>query len=215
MQDYTSFVISLKRQLGHLVADSGLTEAELSSLSGMKAERIKAVTLGTAAIRVDDVLNIARACGMRAEFHLHDSIAEYEYGREGASSWFYSDCSDENMTARRRELLRRIIATSDSSKRNQLSHELESLSRIDCNNSRLRYFIFLKVEEAMHSLCMSRQELAELMNVSEAYIISMSDGDTDFTMEFLFRMGGILSASWSLSFVPWKQGLEENEAKRA
>lgn len=215
MQDYTSFVISLKRKLGTLISESGLSEEELSRLSGMKKERIKAVTQGTSGIRIDDVLNIARACGMRAEFHLYDSVGQYEYGTEGPSSWFYSDCSDENMTARRRELLRRIIATTDNARRNQLSHELESLSRIDCNNSRLRYFIFLKIEEAMHSLCMSSGELAELMNVSEAYIISISDGDTDFSMEFLFRMGSIISAFWQVSFVPWKQGLEEGEAKQA
>ena len=216
MQQYDAFILDLKRKLSSTLRESREELSDISLKAGISKERLISLTQGKANLRINDLLNIARACSMRAEFKLFDTLSGYEYGKDEIKALIYSDYSDEMMTLRRRELLRSIIRAEDKAVRGQLSHELESLSKIDCNSSRLRYFIFLKVEDAMHSLCLSKAEVADMMNVSLSYIDLLSDGEANFSIEFLYRLAKNLYSTWEIRFVPWKEGLEDqSDNKRA
>lgn len=214
MSQFDDFVMKVKRRLSSALNASGRTLSEASAESGISETELTALIYGTKVPRINQILNIARALEMRAEFHLIASDGE-EYFPDDESIWFYSDCSDENLTARRRKILRSLLMSTSPAEQRQLSASLTELSRKDCNNQILRYFIFAKCEDAMHEVKLDRSELAESLNVSQAFIQKLSDGDTDFSLELMFRLSELLFSTWEIEFKPWKEGLEEVNSRQA
>ncbi len=202
MTGYRQFLFTLKGMLAMAFEESGLPLSEISERSGKSEDKLVSIFYGKGNFRINDLLDISRALEMRCSFSFVDTNGS-EYHPDNDYFLLYSDCSEKTIEIRKARLRERIDGSSNLATRNQLFLELNRLDYDNCNNPMQRYLVYLKVEAALHELCIDRFEFADLLNVSMHYVEKLEDGAANFSIELLYRLAAITDSEWRISLESW------------
>ena len=76
--------------------------------------------------------------------------------------------------------------------------EISILERNRKNYSSLRFFIWQKIEKRMQSLEITASDLASMINVTEYYLMGVSAGAENLSLEFLYRVMNALHCRFEI-----------------
>ena len=196
---YKEFSFNVKRMLARTLEESGTALAELSSLTGISVHRLNVLIYGKQNLFINDVFAIARALGLRAEINLYDLETGESVQSTSDKEILYSDFSlyDEIISDLKLKMLNAGDGEIDFYRT-----EISILEKNRKNYSSLRFFIWQKIEKRMHGLELSLSDLASLVNVTEYYLLGVSAGEENFSLEFLYRVMNAVHGVFEVRLVP-------------
>ncbi len=199
------FQESVRSTLKSAFVASGKSLGSLSESSGKNIKYLSSLLFGTASISIDDVFMLSRSLSLSPSFSMVDVYSGEEFFPDNEKTLSYSDYSPAAEFRRRYDIFVLMAKSSDNREAKQFSMDLKAKD----NNQKLRYFIYLKAEKAMHELCMDAQELSDILNVSPSYIEALSNGDVNFSLSFLESLSSALSTELYFTLIPWRSEAEK------
>ena len=200
---YKEFSFSVKRMLAATLSGSGKTLEELSVMTGYSVHRLNALIYGKENLFINDIFIIARAFELRADITLLDASTGEAVAATLDKEILYSDFSlyDDIIS----DLKLKMLNCHDG-ELDYYRTEISILEKNRKNYSSLRFFIWQKIEKRMHSLEITLSDLASMINVTEYYLMGVSAGAENLSLEFLYRVMNALHATFSITLVPIWEG---------
>ncbi len=195
---------SVRSSLRSAFVSSGRSLSSLADASGKNIKYLSSLLFGSASLSIDDVFMLSRSLHLSPSFSLVDIYSGEEFFPDNEKTLSYSDYSSSAEFRRKYDIFVLMAKSSNNREAKQFSMELKAKD----NNQKLRYFIYLKAEKAMHELCMDALELSDILNVSPSYIEALSDGDVNFSLSFLESLSTALSSEIYFRLLPWKSEVE-------